>query len=275
MVLPALLALVLAVSAVQVIRLTARSRREASFYETARRAYVQGPAGPEREEPAAGAAETESGAAGQDAAETEGGAAAPDAAEAPAAPALQVDFPALQAAGRDVRAWISVPGTGISYPVVQGTDNKTYERRDYTGAYAWSGSIFLDCRCEADFAGRSAILYGHNLQDGSMFSQLERFQEEAFLAEHPVFYIATLDALRTYEIFAVLVTDAAGPAYTTEFADDAAYAAYLAALLEDAVLTAGDAPAAQDPIALLSTCTNRGRTERLVAAGRLTDLAPS
>ena len=49
----------------------------------------------------------------------------------------------------------------------------------------------------------------------------------------------------------------------------------LAALLEDAVLTAGDAPAAQDPIALLSTCTNRGRTERLVAAGRLTDLAPS
>ena len=66
MVLPALLALVLAVSAVQVLRPTACGRREASFYETARRVYVQGPAGPERGEPAEGAA-------------------APDAAEASAA----------------------------------------------------------------------------------------------------------------------------------------------------------------------------------------------
>ena len=63
MVLPALLVLVLAVSAVQVIPPTARGRREAAFYETARRAYAQSPAGPEREEPAAGAAETEGGAA--------------------------------------------------------------------------------------------------------------------------------------------------------------------------------------------------------------------
>ena len=36
---------------------------------------------------------------------------------------LSVDWAALKAANPDTVAWVYIPGTSISYPVVQGTDN--------------------------------------------------------------------------------------------------------------------------------------------------------
>mgnify|MGYP000736052538 CR=1 FL=1 len=38
----------------------------------------------------------------------------------------EVDFTALAAVNPDVTAWLYGPDTGISYPVVQGTDNNYY-----------------------------------------------------------------------------------------------------------------------------------------------------
>ena len=35
----------------------------------------------------------------------------------------QMDLPALQQVNSDVIGWIAIPGTEISYPLVQGTDN--------------------------------------------------------------------------------------------------------------------------------------------------------
>jgi sortase B len=37
----------------------------------------------------------------------------------------QMDLPALQQVNSDVIGWIAIPGTEISYPLVQGTDNDT------------------------------------------------------------------------------------------------------------------------------------------------------
>ena len=51
----------------------------------------------------------------------------PDA-EDPYAAALreEIDLSALKAVNRDVQGWIDIPGTEISYPVLQGTDNDFY-----------------------------------------------------------------------------------------------------------------------------------------------------
>lgn len=38
----------------------------------------------------------------------------------------QMDLPALQQVNSDVIGWIAIPGTEISYPLVQGTDNDYY-----------------------------------------------------------------------------------------------------------------------------------------------------
>ena len=259
-----LLALIFVISATWSLVLMLRNQREAAFYQAAQQAYVQ------VREPSASYDPTETPEAELP---QELDVPSPEL-EAPAkadedGTVLEVDFEALLASGKDVKAWLYVPNTNISYPVVQGPDNDAYERHDYTGAYAWSGSIFLDYRSDADFSGRNTVIYGHNIKSGVMFSQLSQFRDSEFLEASPVFYVVTPEEQKEYEICAVLITDALGPVYTFSFADDAAFTSYLQTLYGDAVATAGEAPAAEDRIVLLSTCTNRTKTERLVVVGRL------
>ena len=51
----------------------------------------------------------------------------------------------------DMVAWITVDGTNIDYPVMQGKTNSEYLNIDPYGEYSLSGSIFLDSRNSADF----------------------------------------------------------------------------------------------------------------------------
>ena len=53
-------------------------------------------------------------------------------------------FGRLRAVNSDVCAWLTLDGTGIDYPVLQGRDNMTYLNRDVYGNFALAGSIFLD-----------------------------------------------------------------------------------------------------------------------------------
>lgn len=46
----------------------------------------------------------------------------------------------------DVYGWISIYGTQIDYPLVQGEDNDKYVNTDAQGNFSLSGSLFLDCQ---------------------------------------------------------------------------------------------------------------------------------
>lgn len=259
-----LLALIFVVSATWSVCLLLRNRKEAAFYETVQQEYVQIIPVQIEKEPETAVTQPEQAAPQASAAEEEQ--------EPPVqeeAVQIQVDFEALLQAGSDVKGWIYVPGTNISYPIVQGADNKYYERRDHTGTYAWAGSIFMDYRSTADFSGRNTVLYGHNIQNGTMFSQLKKFRDSAFAAENSSIFVATPEAQLEYEIVSVLIADALGPVYTFSFADDAAYEQYLQTVNASAVWNSGAELTADDQLLLLSTCTNRQRTERLLVVGRL------
>lgn len=251
-----LLAVIFAGSVVWASVLILRNRREAAFYSETQQSYVQivqsSPPAAEPDVPSVSGTGEETQPSKADALQ------------------ISVDFADLQAAGKDVAAWLYVPGTNISYPVVQGPDNHTYERHDYTGTYAWAGSIFMDYRCASDFSGKSTVLYGHNIKNDTMFSQLSKFRDGTFTADHPNFYVITPEGQQKYEVFSVRLAEANDPIYTFSFADDAAFSNYLNLLRSDALISCEAVSVGQnDRIVLLSTCTNRVKTERLVVAGRL------
>lgn len=75
---------------------------------------------------------------------------------------------------KDVIAYLSFPEAGINYPVVQGTDNSQYLHRNVYGGYSINGSIYLDSDNEKDFSSVSSVIYGHHMNNGSMFGSLER-----------------------------------------------------------------------------------------------------
>lgn len=95
----------------------------------------------------------------------------------------KIDFDGLRAMNGDIVAWIQIPGIGVDYPVVQGKDNDHYLHYTFDGKANKAGSIFLDYRNRADFTDSKVILYGHNMKDGSMFSNLKKFQDAGFRKE--------------------------------------------------------------------------------------------
>ena len=117
-----------------------------------------------------------------------------------------IDFDALRSINPNVVGWIIVPGTAISYPIVQGTDNAWYLRHTFSGERNASGAIFLDYRNNADFSDTQIILHGHNMRDGSMFAPLHGWPGNHFVIHTPdgvlefeVFNHQTVDAM--HEIF--------------------------------------------------------------------------
>lgn len=165
----------------------------------------------------------------------------------PAAPAA--DNPTLaelQTVNPDVCGWLTVDGTGIDYPVVQGATNMDYVNRDVYGDFSLSGAIFLDSRCAADLTDPYTVIYGHHMDNSAMFGDVARFAEADYFAAHPAGSISLPDAAYTIELFACVVTDAYDTAiYTPErYPDDVGalldYAAAQAVQQRDIGVTAQD-----------------------------------
>ena len=95
----------------------------------------------------------------------------------------EIDFDGLRAINGDIVAWIQIPGIGVDYPVVQGKDNEHYLHYTFDRKANKAGSIFLDYRNRADFTDSKVILYGHNMKDGSMFSNLKKYRDADFRKE--------------------------------------------------------------------------------------------
>lgn len=81
-------------------------------------------------------------------------------------------------------AWLTLDGTNIDYPVMQGKSNTDFLNTDPFGNYALTGSIFLDSRCSADFSDKYSLIYGHHMDYGKMFGSLDDFLSESYLRKH-------------------------------------------------------------------------------------------
>lgn len=108
--------------------------------------------------------------------------------------------------------WLTMDGTDIDYPVMQGEDNAEFLNKDPYGKFSLSGSIFLDSRNTPSFDDGYAIIYGHHMEYGKMFGALDRYLDEDYARRHAH---GTLligrdgQESRELEVFAVAETHAA------------------------------------------------------------------
>lgn len=113
--------------------------------------------------------------------------------------------------------WLQLPDTSLDYPVMLGADNQFYLNHLPDGRKNALGSLFLDCRTDADSA--HLIVYGHNGSNGKMFGLLKQYESEDYFLEHKKLTIATPDAVYFCPIFSVRRVSAGGDAYRLEFED--------------------------------------------------------
>ena len=88
----------------------------------------------------------------------------------PYADALRnMDFSALREVNSDVLGWILIPGSNVSYPIVQGSDNSYYLNHTWKKTRNSVGAIFMECRNSRDLSDFNTIVYGHRMNNRSMF----------------------------------------------------------------------------------------------------------
>lgn len=110
----------------------------------------------------------------------------------------------------DFIGWVRIDGTQVDYPVVQKMDKKNYYlRRGFDKKYSYYGVPYAvedTSYKEAD----NLVIYGHHMDNGSMFSDLAQYTSTAFYQEHKQIQFDTIDGFGTYEIIAVIKTVAGG-----------------------------------------------------------------
>ncbi len=116
---------------------------------------------------------------------------------------IWVDSEGLLEENEDYIGWIYVPETAISYPVVRADDNDEYLHADFHKEYNFAGTIFLDANCEEGLDNHHTILYGHNMRIGTMFAGLNRFTDQDYYYEHPIFWFITPEYYVLYVDFSV------------------------------------------------------------------------
>ena len=103
----------------------------------------------------------------------------------------------------DCFGWISILGTNISYPVMHTPNNpQEYLHRSFYEEYSQSGVPFLDSRCNAD--STNFIVYGHNMNNGTMFADLCNYTDYSYFTQHPIVILETKEGNKTYTVFAVM-----------------------------------------------------------------------
>lgn len=134
-------------------------------------------------------------------------------------PAAERNIQALIAENADCIGWLSIDGTNISYPVMHTpSDPQKYLRRNFYGKYSQSGVLFLDGRC--DIQSTNLIIYGHNMKNGTMFSNLKKYVDRDFLNAHRTVKFETVDGIRYFTITKVLRTDITDAWYDRITAED-------------------------------------------------------
>ena len=91
--------------------------------------------------------------------------------------AISVDWEAF--AGTDIVAWLQLDS--ISYPVMQAEDNDYYLHKLPDGSYNYGGSLFLYNQNSPMFTDQSSFIYGHNMNNGSMFGRLKNYVDDQYV----------------------------------------------------------------------------------------------
>ncbi len=119
-------------------------------------------------------------------------------------------FAGLYKINKDVAGWLEIENTGIDYPVVKGEDNTTYLEKNFRKKKDKRGTIFMDYRNDARIEGSNMVLYGSNLNDNTMFSNLVNYKELSYYQDHPVIQFDTVYEEAQWKIIGAFLTTTEG-----------------------------------------------------------------
>ncbi len=181
-----------------------------------------------------------------------------------------IDFDALREVNPDIIGWIYYKGTNINYPIVQGKDNDYYLHITFEGTWAVGGTLFADAITEEPFNQFNTIVYGHHMQDHSMFGDIKKLKDTEYCKEHPQFELVTPEGKYHLRICAFLNQPADSAIYTTNFHDEEGKQQYIDLIRGMASYITTEPMTTEDRLVVLSTCAYEYQDARYMVVCRMT-----
>ena len=120
-----------------------------------------------------------------------------------AIPEMNLDWDALKAENEDIYSWIYIPNTLVNYPILQHPEERSfYLMHNLDGSYGYPGCIYTQNLNSKDWQDPNTVIFGHDMNDGSMFKTLHYFEDLDFYQKTRFIYIYTPEETYVYEIFA-------------------------------------------------------------------------
>ena len=108
----------------------------------------------------------------------------------------------------DMVGWIKVEDTKINYPVMQSKDNPNfYLRHGFDKSYTVYGCPYVQENCDVDAPSDNLVIYGHHMNDNSMFAGLMKYADKSFWEKHKIIQFDTLTEKGKYEVVAAFKTE--------------------------------------------------------------------
>lgn len=167
----------------------------------------------------------------------------------------------------DCIGWICIPNTAVDYPVMHTPqDNEKYLRKNFDGEYSSSGVPFL--QSNNTLTSDNLIIYGHNMKNGTMFSDITKYRDKSFCTEHPTIEFETGQGLKVYAVFAVVQVKNTDDWYHfTVSAGEADYQDKITEIKESALYTTDADRQYGQQLLTLSTCYGNSKNDRLIVIG--------
>ena len=179
----------------------------------------------------------------------------------------------------DMVGWIKVEDTNINYPVVQSVNEPNfYLKHKFDKTYSAYGCPYVQENCDVQKPSDNIIIYGHHMNDGSMFTGLMKYRNKSFWEGHKTITFDTLTDRHQYEVIAVfktvVYTDSSDSFKYYEFTDAenaAEFDAYVAKCKELSLYDTGVSAEYGDKLISLSTCEYSRNNGRLVVVAKRVD----
>ena len=120
----------------------------------------------------------------------------------------QDSFTRLKEVNEDARGWITIYDTNIDYPVVQGEDDLEYASKDIYGKTSITGAIYLKTDNAEDMSDPYNVIFGHHMDNGAMFGDLEKYKQEDYFKSHLGGWLYAGGRYYRLDVFSVMLTDA-------------------------------------------------------------------
>lgn len=177
-------------------------------------------------------------------------------------------------------AWLMIEGSEVDYPVLYTPEEpEHYLRRAFDGSYALSGSLFIGANSSPD--GSNIIIYGHNMNDDSMFGSLDSYADEDYAREHQEIIYDLIQTDGSYKrltfevmaafysrIYSVDEKNVFRYYYSTDLSDPDAFQYYIEEVMSASLYDLGVTAEYGDRLLTLSTCSYHTEDGRFVVVAR-------